>query len=99
MRDRENDVLLARAAAPARSGILAAVARIDDDDDVAAAIGRGLRRPAHDGRRLCRRQIDDEAGAILLVRRQQESFRLGRLVQLEHEPQLAAGPSARFAGP
>ena len=75
-RDREHDVLLARAAATARAGILAAVPRVDRDDDVAAAIGRRLRRAAHDGRRLRRRQIDDEPMAVLLVRREQERLRL-----------------------
>ncbi len=94
-RDREHDILLPRAAATARAGILAAVPRVDRDDDVATAIGRRLRRAAHDGRRLRRRQIHDEAVAVLVVRREQERLRFGRLVELEHEAQLAARPRTR----
>src|SRR5687767_4285039 len=90
--NRENDVLLARATAAASPGIFAAMTGVDDDDDVASAIRRSLQRSAHDGRRMRRRQVDDETIAVLVVRRQQERLRFRRLVELEHEPQLAARP-------
>ena len=95
-RDREHDVLLARAAAPARAGILAAVPRVDDDDDVATAIRRRRRRAAHDGRRLRRRQDPRRGdGRTASCGASRNVFGLAACVELEHEAQLAARPRTR----
>jgi hypothetical protein len=68
------------------------VPRVDRDDDVAASVGRRLRRAAHDCRGLRRRQIDNEAVTEIVVRREQERLRLRGLIELEHEAQLAGRP-------
>jgi hypothetical protein len=62
--DGEHYVLFARAASPEGAGVLAAVAGVDHDDDLAAACRGSLRRAAHDGRCLGGRQVDDEAKAV-----------------------------------
>jgi hypothetical protein len=90
-RDGEHDVLLANAGAAARPWILATMAGVDRNDDIATAIGRRRGGAPNDGRcRLTCDQVDDQAVAVGLVRREQKSLRLGRLVELEDDAQLAA---------
>ena len=87
LRDRERDVLLARARLADRARVLAAVAGVDRDDEVALPVAaRNLDRHGRRRRQLVA-EVHDEAIAIGLVRRRQESLGLDLVVDVEDDAQ------------
>ncbi len=77
----------ARAGLADRTGVLAAMARVDRDHDVALAVAA----PTLTGRgRLVEREIDDQAMPVGFVGRRQETLRLHFSVDVEHDAQPAA---------
>src|SRR5690606_30654766 len=84
-RNREGDDLLARAGRADRAGIVAAVARIERDDDVARRTRQDLVDGADRRLAILRIQVDDEAVAELVGRFQQETLRPRLGVEIEHD--------------
>jgi len=88
-RDRERDVLFVQAGRSGCTGIVAAVAGIDRDDDVAWLAWRGFGDALH-RRRLFRRgiKIEHEPVTELVRGRQQETLRTHALGEVEHDARV-----------
>jgi hypothetical protein len=103
LRDRECDILLARAGLADRARIFTAMARIDRDDEVALALA--ARHFDRHGRlrlrgRRCEAvaEVDHEPVAVRLVRRRKEGLGLDFLADVEHNAQPRAAALAKPHG-
>ena len=86
-RNGEDHVLFTSAVLADGARILAAVAGVDGDDEVAGIGGRMLHLDRGIGA-LTRSQIDDQAIAVAIVGRCQKALGLNGPRQIEHDPQL-----------
>ena len=85
--DRERHVLLARSAAADRAGILAAVSRVDRDDDVAVRVARRVN--CANGLRFLPRRCSSARGR--LRGRRVVARETCRIAELDDEPAAATG--------
>ena len=95
--DGQHHILLSGAVLADGAGILAAMAGIHRDDEVARVGGRMLdfHRRIH---ALTGAQVDDQSVAVSVIGRRQKTLRLNGPAQVEHDAQLSRRP-ARHAHP